>query len=377
MNSGSTHQERTSERRRANRVLPPFAVGIGRSGPRGRPWPRCVARHDTYRNGQQAADRTAKELRGTAGPDRAGAGRLGDAQWRSAPTMARPSPPAPAASPATVGDSRGRGGGWWGEGENHHRDLPAAHLRAPSPEKDAPRADENGYGQKRQGRPQQLRSRRGGSAMLPGGTSAIRPPTATTSHPPPAAPPPVPESRGRGTERWGDEGADHHNLTPDHLRPPLAGKNAPGPTTTAGPASPGAGGLGDPRRGRSRSPNPTCTPQRPSRSQRVAAAEPNGGGVTIHDRPRPRASASPRQARQPDDGSGEHGPLTGWTNIWRAILAISMGIARCCTIWGRRSFFTPRHRPGPSGWRILDPSRSPGRVLARQQRMAGQTQYET
>ena len=54
-------------------------------------------------------------------------------------------------------------------------------------------------------------------------------PSRETSPPAPASTPPVAGSRDRGTQRWGNEGDDHHNLTPDNLRPPSPEKNAPGP----------------------------------------------------------------------------------------------------------------------------------------------------
>ena len=46
--------------------------------------------------------------------------------------------------------------------------------------------------------------------------------------PAPPATPPVPVSRAREAERWRNEGADHHNFTPDYLHPPWPKKTPPG-----------------------------------------------------------------------------------------------------------------------------------------------------
>ena len=75
-----------------------------------------------------------------------------------------------------------------------------------------------------------------------------RPPTRPRSHGP------GPWGRGRGAERWGNEGAAHHNLTTDYLRPPSPEKNTPradgdGKRWKGEPGGSGArGGLGDARR---------------------------------------------------------------------------------------------------------------------------------
>ena len=66
--------------------------------------------------------------------------------------------------------------------------------------------------------------------MLSEGTPAICPRHGHDLPPPRAAAPPAHcpgESRPCTTEWWGRGGADHHDLTPDYLRPPSPEKNAP------------------------------------------------------------------------------------------------------------------------------------------------------
>ena len=77
--------------------------------------------------------------------------------------------------------------------------------------------------------------------MLVAATPAMRPRHGQEFSPAPAAAAPVAESRGPELERWGNEGADHHDLTPDFLRPRSPEKNAP----RAGESRSGRKGRGD------------------------------------------------------------------------------------------------------------------------------------
>ena len=127
--------------------------------------------------------------------------------------------------------------------------------------------------------------------------------------PAPAATPPVAESRGRVPERWGNEGADHQDLTPDYLHPPSPEKNAPR-ADDPGSARKGAprqlrsrrGGLGDARLGISavdppRPRPPTPPPQLRPRTRGVAAAERSGPLQQLRSRKR-----SLGNAQQPRHG---------------------------------------------------------------------------
>ena len=68
-------------------------------------------------------------------------------------------------------------------------------------------------------------------------------PMARTSYPPPSTPS-VPESRGHAADRCGNEGADHHILTPYYLRPPSPEKNAPRAGNSRSKRKGGPGGVG-------------------------------------------------------------------------------------------------------------------------------------
>ena len=178
----------------------------------------------------------------------------------------------------------GRDGG----GADHHQEFTPDYRRPPSPEKTPP------------GPILQPRSRRGGSAMVGAGdpdNQALPPASAAT--------PSVPESRGRGVERWGNEGGRSSCISPaDYRRPPWPKKPPPGPMAMAkggrrGPGSSGAAeGLGDAERplpGDQPPPWPGPPPRPPHprpRSRRVAGVQREGGGPA-HRQDLPRCPAAP------------------------------------------------------------------------------------
>ena len=86
----------------------------------------------------------------------------------------------------------------------------------------------------------------GGSAMPATSTPAIGPYHGLALPPAPPSTPWVAERRGRAAERWGNEGADHHNLTPGYLCHPWPEKRPRADNDCraerAGPGSSGVGG---------------------------------------------------------------------------------------------------------------------------------------
>ena len=102
-----------------------------------------------------------------------------------------------------------------GEGvADDHQDLYGGRLRSPSPEK-TPRGRLRGSDCAASEPELSAMLVRGGDPRRPG--SPTRPPSTT----------PVPDCRGGATQRWGNEGADHYDLTPADLRPPSPKKSAP------------------------------------------------------------------------------------------------------------------------------------------------------
>ena len=121
------------------------------------------------------------------GPGNSGAeGGLGDAPPRLPPgdlPPPRPGPPTRPRSDAPGPRESRRSNRMVGEeGRDHHHDLVRGPLRPPSPEKNAPRAEE--MAERCNGRPLQLRSRRRHRRCTPPNPRRSAPLTARTSHPP-------------------------------------------------------------------------------------------------------------------------------------------------------------------------------------------------
>ena len=156
---------------------------------------------------------------------------IGDGTAAISPPHGQDLPPAPAATPpVAVAESRGRERKSWGRGgADHHQGLPRAHLRLPSPEKGAPRAEDSRSG--RHGRARHPRSRRGVSAMVGVGEPTVGhdlqqpdPPTRARSRGP--GPERSRPCRVVVRERGGPSSFSH--LGP--AAPSLAEENGPGPT---------------------------------------------------------------------------------------------------------------------------------------------------